>query len=121
MSDETKENSVVDVPVQGAFYASLKRNNKQIRDDRAMAIAEDAQMIYRRTVEDLELSIRRMQRERESMLDLSPTHAQSLVLASDFDSGAFVQKDIDLGVQIRNASIKLDIAKAQYDHLFGGV
>jgi len=105
----------------GAFISSLKRNNKQIRDDRAQAIAEDAGMIYRRTIEDLELSIRRMNRERENMLDLSPTTAQSLVLATDFDSSAFVQKDIDLGVKIRNSEIKLEIAKKQYAYLFGGV
>lgn len=45
MADEKRE---------GAFLSSLKRNNKQIRDDRATAIAEDAQVLYRRTVEDLE-------------------------------------------------------------------
>lgn len=70
----------------GAFVASLKRNNKQIRDDRATAIAEDTEVLYKRKVEDLELSIRKMQREQENMLDLSPTNAQSLVLASDFNS-----------------------------------
>jgi hypothetical protein len=32
------------VAVPGAFIASLKRNNKQIRDDRATAIAEAAQL-----------------------------------------------------------------------------
>ncbi len=36
-------------PLVGAFIDSLKRNNKQIRDDRATAIAEDAQIMYRRS------------------------------------------------------------------------
>jgi hypothetical protein len=104
----------------GAFISSLKRNNKQIRDDRAVAIAEDTNLLYKRYIEDLQVAIKRMERERENMLDLSPTNAMSLVLASDFDAAAFVQKDIELGVKIRNESIKLEIAQKQYQYLFEG-
>lgn len=104
---------------QGAFYGSLKRNNKQIRDDRATAIAEDTQLIYKRAIEDLELQIKKMKREQENMLDLSPTDARSLVLASDFNCAEYVAKDTELGVKIRNADIKLEIAKSRYDYLFG--
>ncbi len=107
-------------PELGAFISSLKRNNKQIRDDRATAIAEDTQLLYKRQIEDLQVSLRRMKREQENMLDLSPTDARSLVLASDFDSAAYVEKDVELGVRIRNSEIKLEIAKARYQHLFGG-
>ena len=103
----------------GAFISSLKRNNAKIREDRAIAISETAQMIYKRTVEDLEMDIKSMKRDRENALDLSPTDAQSLVLASDFNSVAFTKKDIDLGVKIRNAEITLEIAKARYEYLFG--
>ncbi len=105
--------------LEGAFVASLKRNNKQIRDDRATAIAEDAQVMYRRAVEDLEISLNRMRRDRDNMLDLSPTDATSLKLASDFNAEAYVKKDIELGVKIRNAEIQLEIARKQYEHLFG--
>ena len=105
----------------GAFISSLKRNNKQIRDDRATAISEDTQMIYKRQIEDLDLSIKKMKREQENMLDLSPNNAQSLVLASDFDSKVYVDKDVELGVRIRNAEIKLDIAKKRYIYLFGNL
>jgi hypothetical protein len=104
----------------GAFFASLKRNNKQIRDDRATAIAEDTELIYKRKIEDLELLIKKMKREQDNMLDLSPTNAQSLVLASDFDSDAYVGKDIEIGVKIRNSEIRLEIAKSRYRYLFGG-
>ena len=104
----------------GAFFDSLKRNNKQIRDDRATAIAEDTELVYKRSIEDLEIQIRKMKREQENMLDLSPTNAQSLMLASDFDHNVYVQKDMELGVKIRNTEIKLEIAKARYSHLFGG-
>lgn len=105
---------------EGVFFTSLKRNNKQIRDDRATAIAEDTELVYKRRIEDLKLSIKKMTREQENMLDLSPTNAQSLILASDFDSVTYADKDIDLGVKIRNAEITLAIATKRYKHLFGG-
>ena len=79
-----------EVKKDGAFIASLKRNNKQIREDRAAAIGEDTQLLYKRKIEDLQVTIRRMERELENMLDLSPTNATSLVLASDFDSASYV-------------------------------
>jgi len=110
-----------EVKKDGAFIASLKRNNKQIREDRAAAIGEDTQLLYKRKIEDLQVTIRRMERELENMLDLSPTNATSLVLASDFDSASYVEKDIELGVKIRNESIKLEIAQKRYSYLFGEV
>lgn len=105
---------------KGAFLESLKRNNRKIREDRAAAIAEDTELLFKRTIEDLQVNIKRMERELENMLDLSPTDAQSLVLASDFDAASFVAKDVDLGVKIRNEQIKLEIAQKRYQHLFGG-
>ena len=106
--------------LKGAFVGSLVRNNKKIREDRAIAIAEEAQMKYKRQVEDLELRIKQMKRERENMLDMSPTSADSLVMASDFDGNSFVDKDLKLGVDIRNLEIKLDVAKDRYAYLFEG-
>ncbi len=105
---------------EGEFYAHLKRNNKQIRDDRAQAISEDTELVYKRKVEDLELSIVRMKREQDNMLDLSPTNTQSLILASDFDSTEYVEKDVELGVKIRQNEIKLEIARNRYNLLFKG-
>ena len=117
MESNSTSNPVLD-EMKGAFVSSLMRNNKKIRDDRAIAIAEDSQLIYKREVEDLVIQIKQLKRERESMLDLSPTTADSLVLASDFDSKLFVAKDIELGVKIRNLEIKLEIASTRYDELF---
>ncbi len=104
--------------MKGSFFESLRRNNSKIKQDRAAAIVEDAELIYKREVEDLEMQIRQIKRERNSMLDLSPTNADSLVLASDFNSKAFVNKDLELGVKMRNLGIKLEIAKARYKELF---
>lgn len=104
---------------QGAFLESLKRNNAKIREDRATAIAEDAQIMFKREIEDLAIHVKRLKREQENMLDLSPTHADSLVLASDFDAKEYVNKELDLGVKIRNLEIKLEIAQKRYSYLFG--
>ncbi|MCI5144120.1 MAG: hypothetical protein D3923_01020 [Candidatus Electrothrix sp. AR3] len=109
-----------DTVVDGAFIASLKRNNREIRDDRAAAIAEDTELVYKRKIEDLEISIRKMRREQENMLDLSPASTQSLILASDFNCEEYVAKDIELGIKIRNTEITLEIAQNRYQHLFGG-
>jgi hypothetical protein len=115
-----KEKAMPGEEITGAFISSLKRNNKQIREDRATAIAEDTELVYKRTIEDIELSIKKMKRDQENMLDLSPENAQSLILASDFNSTEYVKKDINLGIKIREAEIELDIAKKRYEYLFGG-
>lgn len=110
----------VSQPVKGAFVDSLQRNNAKIRADRAEAISEDAQVRYKRTIEDLELAIKKLRRDQENMLDLSPREATSLVLASDFDAAEYVTKDLALSVTIRNREIELELARARYSYLFGG-
>ena len=117
MADAVKTADVTEAPL-GAFRQSLIRNNSKIRADRAQAISEDTQLVYKRKIEDLELTIKKMKREQENMLDLSPKDAQSLILASDFDSSVYVNKDTDLGVKIRNAQITLEIAQDRYNYLF---
>ena len=115
-----KTDIMEDKVTNAAFLESLKRNNEKIRDDRANAIAEDAQLMYKRETEDLALSLKRLVREQENMLDMSPTDANSLVLASDFDAKDYVYKDLEISVKIRNLEIKLELAKKRYTHLFGG-
>lgn len=72
MNEDEKMESVQSNEL-GAFGASLKKNNKQIREDRAAAITDDTQLVYRREIEDLQLSIKKMKREQENMLDLRKT------------------------------------------------
>lgn len=118
MSEETKNDVVKTEP---AFIGSLTRNNKQIKADRALSISEDTELVYKRLIEDLDIQIKKMKREQENMLDLSPTNAQSLILASDFDSNSYVNKDVELGVKIRNSEIKKEIAEKRFAYLFGGI
>lgn len=104
--------------MKGKFVDSLKRNNKKIRDDRAVQIAEGAEMKYKRRVEDLEHEIRDLTRTRNAALDLSPDTGDSLKLALNFDADTFVNNDIAIGIKIREREIQLDIAKARYKELF---
>ena len=103
----------------GAFETSLKRNNKQIRDDRAQSITRSTELAFKRNVEDIEMEIEQLDRDRESMLDLSPTTATSLTLASDFNAHDFLKKDMEMGIKRRELSIKLGIAKERLVYLFG--
>lgn len=110
-----------ELELDGAFFANLNRNNKAIKKDRAISITEDAQLLYKREIEDMQTDLKRLKRDRVNMLDLSPSDTNSLKLASDFDAKDFVTKDIEIGVKIRNLEIKLEIATKQYDYLFGNV
>lgn len=56
--ENTNENSAVLSEMKGAFVELLMHNNKKIREDRAISIAEDAQLLYKRAVEDLEIEIK---------------------------------------------------------------
>lgn len=103
----------------GAFIQSLKRNNQKIREDRATMISDGARMSYRRQIEDLEMKIKQMKVELDAMLDMSPTDANSLILASDFDSTEYANKDLDIAVKIRNEEIRLEVARKRFEHLFG--
>ena len=113
MADEDKV-------VGGAFVESLKRNNTKIREDRARNIAEDVELKYKRTVEDIAVLIRNLERERDNMLDMSPDNAFSIIKADSVDADAFIDKDLGIGVKLCNLEIKQEIAKKRYAYLFGG-
>ena len=106
--------------MKGTFVTSLRRNNKQIRDDRALAIAEDAELIFKREVEDLTTALKIAKRERDAMLDLGGTSTTTIIAQSDFKAKEFVQKDLELGLKIRNLGIELEIASERYNELFKG-
>lgn len=110
----------MDPEKKGLFYTFLKRNNKQIRDDRATTIGEEAEVIFKRAIEDLDLEINRKKRELESMLDLSPDSALSLIVAEKFDATEFVRRQSDILVYIRNLEIKHELLTKQYQKLFLG-
>ncbi|CAD0222507.1 hypothetical protein KYG33_14560 [Chryseobacterium sp. D764] len=100
------------------FIESLQRNNDQIREDRAKIIGADSELIYRRRVEDIELKIKRLEREQEGLIDISPLDRNSLTFA-DFNPESFVQKDMELSLTIRNLNIQLEVTQKRFEYLFG--
>ena len=106
---------------EGALRQSLRRNNKEIRQDRADTIEEELEMAFSRAVKDLEMKLKRLTREREAIYDFSPTNAQSLVMAKELHGDEILIKDSQLSIQIRQVEIELEIAKGRYTHLFGQI
>jgi hypothetical protein len=113
---ETPEKELSEL--KGSFVTSLMRNNKEIRNDRALAIAEDAELIFKREVEDVSTQLKRLKRDRENMLDLAGTDKTKLINPSDFKAKEFVAKDLAIGLEIRDCEIKLDILTRRYNDLF---
>jgi hypothetical protein len=106
--------------LKGSFVNSLKRNNKQIRDDRALAIAEDAEMLFKRKVEDCSTKLKRLRRDLDNLLDLGGTETTKIISPTDFDSKNFVSDNLRIGLAIRDEEIKLQILTDQYNKLFTG-
>jgi len=104
----------------GLFQTALKRSVKDIKQVRATAITDNAEMSYRRMVEDLIQKRKTLLMEREEMLDMSPESAISLVLAKNFDGRKFADKDIEIAVQIRLLSIQIELGQERYKEPFGG-
>lgn len=103
----------------GAFLDSLTRTGKQIKKARAEEIMDGAYVNYKRCIEDIEMEIKSKKRQLANMLDMSPTTVTSLKLAEDFDASTFVSDDLKISVDIRNLTIKLEIAKERFTYLFG--
>jgi len=103
---------------KGTFAQFLLRNNSKIKEDRALNILRKAEVFYKRQVEDIETEIQELEAERVGLLDLSPTNADSLVLAADFKADQFYAADMKITLKIREAKIRLDEARARYKELF---
>lgn len=108
---------------QGVFKSDLMRTFKQLKESRAESVAEDVEIIYKRQIEDLCHKIRNYDRDRENLiLDLSPTSALAgSVVPSDFNAVDFLNKDVEIGLNKRDAIIRLEIVIDRYEYLFGQI
>jgi len=113
MADEAKD------IVMGSLYESLARSNKQIRQERGEALAEQLETSFRRNIEDLRYDMKDLIRKRTNMYDFSPTNSQSLVMAKDIEARSILKQDTEISLDVRNLQITLDIAEGRYLELFG--
>lgn len=113
LSDQSQTATVL-----GAFHESLVRTNRQIKTDRAAAISEDVETVYRRKVEDLGLKIKRMKQTQSASLDFSPETVGTLKL-QQIDAESFSDNDLKACRDIRDLEITYELAKVRYHYLFG--
>jgi hypothetical protein len=108
---------------KSVFKQDLMRTFKQLKESRAESVSEDVEIIYKRKIEDLCHQIRNYDRDRENLiLDLSPTSAlNGSVVPSDFKPDSFLAKDLEVGLNKRDAIIKLEIVVERYEYLFGEI
>lgn len=104
--------------LKGVFGASISRSSKEIRRDRGLAIYEEAELLYKRRIEDVETVIKRLNREKTMMTDFAPGDKNSLNFA-DFDGNKFVARSEELVLQVREKRVLLNELKNEYNRLFG--
>lgn len=114
------ENPTDDAKKGGALWGSISRNIKQIKEGRALSILEDAELAYKRKIENMENALRKLNRKVEDSLDMSPDSTTTLLM-KDFDADAFIEDDAKAAYDIRNSTIQLNECKKRYNTLFGKV
>ena len=104
----------------GILGASLKQTYKQIKESRIEAMLEDAEIKYRREIEDVCAKIRRCDRDMEdAILDILPANAGQGINPSAFDADRLKNTRISTLIIRRENSVKLGILVNDYETLFG--
>jgi hypothetical protein len=106
---------------KGKFMSTVTGTFKQIREQRAQGLVEDVELAYKRHIEDLIIEVRGYDRNADSLLlDLCPGNVTTLqVVPTEFRPTTYMEKDLALHLNKRNALIKLEIAVDRYEYLFG--
>ena len=108
---------------KNAFKNSLLRSFKDLKTAKAIAVTEDLETSYRRSIEDYCKILRNIEREREDLiLNLSPTSiGTNSVVPTGFNTDRFLTEDINLGLKQRETVIHLEIVLDRYQRLFGPI
>lgn len=104
---------------KGALQASLDRNSKQIRSDRAKQIADTAKLRYRRKLEDMTMKLIEYRNNQEAVLDMSPDNTHSIISATNFDADKFVTASVEIAKSIDDLERAIAVLKIDYKRLFG--
>ena len=104
----------------GAFYEILRQNSKQIREAKASALAEDLEFCAKNEVISLKNQLRVLYNQRSEMLEsFLPNSTTSLKVAEGFNGSDFIKQYNNIGLQVRNLSIQLQVALDSYKYLIG--
>jgi hypothetical protein len=103
----------------GSNTAFSMGNEKPTGSQRATAGSEDAKSLYKREIQSLAHLISLLKMEQEEIANLTPTDEQTKEITNAIDSGAYVSKEIEIGVKIRDLEKKLETARKRFQFLFG--
>jgi predicted RNase H-like nuclease (RuvC/YqgF family) len=104
---------------QDSNTAFTMGNEKPTRRERTTTASKAAKSVYKREMQNIARLIRQLKREQENMADRPLTDTQTSEIADAIDSGAYVSKEIEIGVKIRDLEKKLESAKKRFQFLFG--
>ena len=80
---------------------------------------QEPRLIYKREIQNLARLIQNLKKQKEDLARMTPTEAKTYEITDAIDSGAYVSKEIEIGVKIRDLEKKLKSAKKRYQFLFG--
>ena len=103
---------------RGSNIAFTMGNEKPKASKKATVASKDAASLYKREMQNLERLIRLLKKERDNMAKRPLTDKQTSKITDAIDSGAYVSKEIEIGVKIRDLEKKLDTARKRFQFLF---
>ena len=109
----------VEVQNPGLFDQSLKRNFKQIREDRADLMKKSTRALYKREIDDLYTELDTLEVDRNNLLDFAGDSTTRIISPSDFDAKNFIGKDKQLTMRAREIRIQIEEFTERFKSLFG--
>lgn len=104
---------------RGALYAALDRSHEMIRAERADAIKESARLAYRRRIEDLNVTVKGLERAQSDVLDLAGDSTFNIINSKKFDAEGFVATNAANAIALKDTREKLAVLVSDYERLFG--
>ena len=116
MEENLVEKSIIG---NGLFDLSLKRNFKQIREDRAELMTKSTKSLYKREIDDLYTELETLEVDQNNLLDFAGSSTTRIIQASDFDAKSFISKDKELTLKARELRIQIEEYSVRFEKLFG--
>lgn len=96
--------------MKGKFFNAISRTEEEVSKERAEGIAEETELVFRRQVEDTELELKQLERQKKETLNV--------INLDNFKSNKFVDDQLSLAIKINNVKKRLVIIKEQYAEMF---
>jgi hypothetical protein len=94
-------------------------DEKPASRDETTPPGQESQLLYKREIQNLARLIQYLKKQQEDLAGMTPTETETSEITDAIDSGAYVSKEIEIGVKIRDLEKKLESAKKRYQFLFG--